>query len=216
MTRDWHEWHRQYDDPGSSLSRRLTVVREQVRRLLTTAPLRPIRLVSMCAGDGRDVLPVLAETAADVVATLVELDPGLGKTARRTAGELGLAGVEVRTADAGWSDAYGDGAVPADVLLACGVLGNVTDEDAAATLRLMPMLLAPNAAVVWTRGASGPADPSTVPGDPAERLRGVLSECGFVEEAFVRPEDAGFRVGVHRFTGAPKPWRAGVRFFRFV
>jgi hypothetical protein len=59
MARDWHAWHDEYDDPASSLSRRLVVVRRQVDAILRARP-GPTRLVSMCAGDGRDVLPVLA------------------------------------------------------------------------------------------------------------------------------------------------------------
>ncbi|MEI7058012.1 hypothetical protein WBG06_19455 [Nocardioides sp. CCNWLW239] len=34
--------------------------------------------------------------------------------------------------------------------------------------------------------------------DPADLVRGVFARHGFTEETFVRPADAGFRVGVHR------------------
>ena len=31
--RDWHAWHDAYDDPGSSLARRLAVVRARIAEL---------------------------------------------------------------------------------------------------------------------------------------------------------------------------------------
>ncbi|MGK5684784.1 hypothetical protein [Actinoplanes sp. URMC 104] len=51
MTRDWVQWHEEYDVPGSSLARRLEVVRGHLRHLLAG----PRRVIGMCAGDGRDV-----------------------------------------------------------------------------------------------------------------------------------------------------------------
>ena len=71
---DWVEWHRGYDSPTSPLSRRLEVVRRDLRRALGTSPSEPggtRRLVSICAGDGRDVLPVIAEHDRRVRALLV-------------------------------------------------------------------------------------------------------------------------------------------------
>ena len=86
MTRDWQEWYQEYDDPSSSLWRRL----EEVRRLLAAdlderaaAGQTSVRLLSLCAGDGRDTIPVLvARPDLEVDACLVELDPGLADAAR--------------------------------------------------------------------------------------------------------------------------------------
>ena len=214
VSRDWHAWHDEYADPASSLSRRLDVVRSQLRGLLTSAS-GPVRLVSMCSGDGRDTLPVLAETGADVTAVLVELDPGLAESARRTARELGLSRVDVRTADAGSTDAYADG-VPADVLLACGVFGNVTDADLARTVATLPCLVADGAHVIWTRGQRVPQDPTEIVGDPSELVRALFLGAGFEEVAFVRPDDASFRVGVSRWPSPGAAYRPGVRMFDFV
>jgi hypothetical protein len=213
-SRDWHAWHEGYDDPGSSLSRRLEVVRAQLRGLLGGAS-RPLRLVSMCAGDGRDTLPVLAETGADVDVVLVELDADLADAARASARELGLDRVEVRTADAGSSDSYLD-VGPADVLLACGVFGNITDDHLAVTVARLPTLLAGGGHVVWTRGARVPQDPTGFDGDPSELVRSLFAVVGFEEVAFVRPDDAGFRVGVHRWPGEGAPLEPGVRMFSFT
>jgi hypothetical protein len=216
--RDWHVWHQQYDDPASSLSRRLEVVRHEVGRALSwleTEGVEHPRVVSLCAGDGRDLLPVLASDHRTATATLVELDPTLARRARSEAELLGLDQVEVRTADAGLTASY-RGAVPADLLLACGVFGNVTDEDVARTVAALPQLLAANALVIWTRGTNVPHDPTAATGDPSEQVRATFLEAGFCEVAFVQPEDAPYRVGVARFTGTPRPWSPDLRMFTFV
>ncbi|MCB0879079.1 MAG: class I SAM-dependent methyltransferase [Nocardioides sp.] len=214
MSRDWHAWHEKYDDPTSSLSRRLAVVRSELGSLLAAAD-APVRLVSLCAGDGRDTLPVLADAQAEVDAVLVELDPGLAEQARATADALGLDRVEVRTADAGTTDTFAD-ACPADVLLACGVFGNVRDDGVAATVAALPSLLTHGAHVVWTRGRQVPHDPTEVDGDPSLVVRDLFAATGFEQVSFVRPDDAGFRVGVHRWPGATGTPRPGHRLFSFV
>ena len=58
--RDWRAWHEAYDDPGSQLARRLAAVQARIADALDTAPPGPLRAVSMCAGQGRDLIPVLA------------------------------------------------------------------------------------------------------------------------------------------------------------
>ncbi|KQW45099.1 hypothetical protein ASC77_20180 [Nocardioides sp. Root1257] len=210
MSRDWHEWHRRYDEPGSGLSRRLVVVRGALQGLLEAAT-GPVRLVSICAGDGRDTIPVLDASDAIVTGVLVELDPELAERARASA----PAGIEVRTADAGITTSYAD-VCPADVFLACGVFGNVTDADIARTVAALPSLLTAGGQVVWTRGNNVPMDPTSHDGDPAELVRGLFAQAGFEEVAFVADDDAGFRVGVHRWPGPTGTPRAGVRMFDFV
>jgi putative methyltransferase len=213
---DWVQWHREYDRPNSSLARRLRVVRHCVRRALAEIDRRgerqPIRLVSMCAGDGRDVLPVLATHHAgrQVRALLVELDPYLAGRARSTATRLGLRAVTIRTADAGVTDAYADFA-PAHVLLACGVFGNLTAEHVKRTIATLPRLLTAGGLVIWTRGRP-PAGP-----DPSLDIRTWLAGHGFAELSFAAPADARFRVGMHRLDlPADEPVSAGTRIFAFA
>src|SRR2546427_6179470 len=106
---DWQAWHQRYDDPGSELSRRLEAVQTQVRAALDRAPAGPVPVVSLCSGQGRDILGVLEDhpRRADVRARLVELDPELAASARDRA----PAQVEVITGDASLTDQY-DGMVP--------------------------------------------------------------------------------------------------------
>ncbi len=215
MTRDWHEWYREYDDPASSLSERLAVVRSRLSSLLAAAAPGPVHLLGLCSGDGRDTLPVVAESGVQVTAVLVELDAELASAARESAARLGLGAVEVRIADAGDTSCAVD-AVPADVVMACGIFGNITDDDIARTVATLPTLLAPGGAVIWTRGHRAPHDPSRRAGDPAEHVRSMFAAAGFEEVDFVGPEHRSFRVGVHRWPGPSAPYRPGARMFDFV
>ena len=205
MSRDWLRWHAEYETPESSLSRRLRVVQAYVRQALALLPAAP-RVLSMCAGDGRDVLPLLPAGAR---AVLVELDPTLASRARATAEDLGLPGVTVVTGDAGVTDPYLPLA-PADLVLACGVFGNIPPEHARRTIAALPGLLAEGGIVVWTRGRP---DDGT---DPAGLLRKCFAEHGFTSLAFAAPDDARFRVGMDRLsTPMTVAAGAGTRLFAF-
>src|SRR5487761_860579 len=152
MLRDYRAWHDQYDDPNSSLAERLWIVQQRLDELLTTAPAGRIRLISMCAGQGRDVLGVVPKhkRQSDVSAVLVELDPANVRAAREAAAGAGLRSLEVIEDDAALSDVYAP-FVPADIVLACGIFGNVSDADVENTVRTLSMLCNPGAAVIWTR-----------------------------------------------------------------
>jgi hypothetical protein len=125
--RDYDAWHEHYDDPASGLSWRLGRVRAHLGGALDRRP-GPVRILSACAGDGRDVIGVLTgrPDADRVRAVLIELHSGIADRARAAAALL--PGVEVRTADAGTTDAY-VGAVPADIVLLVGIFGNISDHD---------------------------------------------------------------------------------------
>jgi len=205
MERDWREWHREYDDPESRLSRRLRVVQGYVRDALDRCAPGPIRVVSACAGEGRDLLAVLEDhpRAGDVTGRLLELDPDLAATAAaRTP-----AGIEVVCGDASNTSAY-DGAVPADVVLLCGIFGNISDTDIEHTVRLAPTLCAPGASVIWTR--------HRLPPDRTVDIRRWFGAAGFAERGFHGADDQLFAVGVHQLVVAPQPFEPGIELFRFV
>ncbi|MEX2205507.1 MAG: class I SAM-dependent methyltransferase [Myxococcota bacterium] len=205
MERDWREWHHEYDQPQSRLTQRLRVVQGLIRDALDRRPAGPIRAISTCAGEGRDLLGVLAEhpRAKDVRARLVELDPDLAATARAHA----PTGVEVVCGDASTTSAYA-GATPADLVLVCGVFGNVADADIRNTVRTLPMLCASGATVVWTRHRRAP--------DRTPDIRAWFSEAGFEEIAFIGSDQLLFGVGAHRLIGAPAPYAPDVKLFEFV
>jgi len=207
VTNDWQRWHSHYDDPGSSLAQRLDAVRDVVRRALDEAPCgtdEVIRMTTLCAGDGRDVLPVLAEAThrRPVSAVLVELDPRLAKRARTAAAERGLTRVEVRQADAGDLATY-VGVPAAHVLLACGVFGNISVDYVRRTISMLPRLVAPSGIVVWTRGAEN----TTL--DRSREISDHLVRAGFDEMSLTGTRDGVFRIGMHRMVGPPGPGMSG-------
>src|SRR5580700_9528246 len=206
--RDWVEWHRDYDDPGSLLSRRVELVQGHLRGELERAPAGDVRLISLCAGQGRDVIGVLTghPRRDDVRARLVELNQRNVVLARQTAQGAGLHGVEVLQADAGITDAY-VGAVPAQIVVACGVFGNITDSDIQATVAALPSLCAPGALVLWTRHRSPP--------DLTPAIRSWFGETGFREEAFDTSHDGFMSVGAHRLAAEPTALTLGQRLFTF-
>src|SRR3970282_1610114 len=71
----WRGWPgRAYERPSYRL--RLAAVQQHFAACLGAAPAGPLRIVSMCAGDGRDVVEVVAShpRREDVTAWLVELN----------------------------------------------------------------------------------------------------------------------------------------------
>ncbi len=91
---DWRTWHEDYADPDSALGRRLMVVQAQVRAALDRSAPGSARAISVCAGQGHDLIGVLAAhpRRADVSARLVELDEHNALLARRAAERQGLEG----------------------------------------------------------------------------------------------------------------------------
>jgi hypothetical protein len=204
-------WHHGYDVDGSPLRQRLAIVQDLLRDAIAAAPAgRRLQLLSLCAGRGADVVEVLADhpRAADIDARLVELDPDLAAAARTEAAAAGLDHVEVVTGDASTTDAA-DGAVPADVLLACGIFGNVSDADIRNFVGCTPSLCGPAATVIWTRHRRPP--------DLTVDIRAWFAGEGFDEIAFSSPDPAGFvGVGAHRLARTPDPFVPGRRMFSFV
>jgi hypothetical protein len=81
---NWLTWHAHYEDAQSPLARRLTVVRRLIEEAVAAHGGTQLRVLSLCAGDGRDVLPVINQwkTRKNVGARLIELDPQLADRAR--------------------------------------------------------------------------------------------------------------------------------------
>jgi hypothetical protein len=207
--RDWVAWHAAYDDPSSSLSARLECVRSHLADALERAPTGRISLVSLCAGQGRDVLGILPEHSRrdDVRAVLVEWDPHNARAARQAAVDLGLPQLEVRQADAGLVAGFAD-ALPADVLLLCGIFGNVSDNDIQRTIEAAAPMCRVGATVIWTRHRRPP--------DLTPQLRAWFASSGFDEIAFdALDNDSLTGVGVHRLTRAASSAGPGDRLFTF-
>jgi hypothetical protein len=204
----WVRWHLDYEDPGSDRSQRLLVVQQRLREAIDRTS-GPVRIISVCAGQGHDVIGVLAghPRAPDVKALLVELDSDNAGIARERAADADLGGVDVVRADASIMAVYRD-AVPADVLLLCGIFGNVSDVDVRSTIANAPRLCAPGATVIWTRRREAP--------DRTPAIRERFAQAGFEELSFDSPGEDRFAVGTWRLISDPLDFDASLRMFAFL
>lgn len=204
---DWFDWHRAYDEPSSGLAERLLIVERQLRAALDRQPPGLITAISMCAGQGKDLVGALVDHTRreDVRATLVELDTRNAELARAAAARAGLDAVEVVCGDASVTDTYAS-VVPANLILVSGVFGNISTRDITRTIRHLPQLCAPQASVIWTRHRRTP--------DLTPRIRHIFEEAGFAELAF--EQTPNFGIGAHRLDTPPQPYQSGVRLFDFV
>jgi hypothetical protein len=209
----WVKWHAPYENPASNLSRRLRSVQGMLRAALDAIPTehpRSIRIVSLCAGQGRDVIDVVAEHPRrdDVSALLVELDPDLVAFARARADKAGVGHlVRIVEGDASLSHWYAAD-VPADVVLVCGIFGNISPEDITATVQALPSFCFPGSHVIWTR--------HRLPPDATPGIRADFAAAGFTELAFDASPGTVMTIGHHRFNGATAPFDPARRLFDFI
>ena len=162
----WVRWHSAYEDPSSSLSLRLRAVQSMVRAALDEVPAR-----RRSASGG---YPSRADPDREPVRR-----PGAGRHRRggdpsKGSGGLGAAGRarpgprRLRPgprAAAGRAWPTGSGSsratprsatgtpsdVPADIVLVCGVFGNISAADITRTIQAMRGFCVPGGHVVWTR-----------------------------------------------------------------
>jgi hypothetical protein len=204
-TTDWYAWHASYDELTSPQTRRLAVVQDKIREFLDAQLAGPARVVSLAAGQSRDLLPVLIEhpRGAEVQARLVELDHRNVEFAEGAALSAGLAGLDFVTGDAGLIDTFA-GAVPAQLVLACGLFELLGPAGVGTTIAVLAQLCAPQGIVIWT-------DEPTDAAHLALR-RQQFDDAGFVQVNLVI--DADFVVAVERLAGAMAEFVPGTRLFR--
>jgi hypothetical protein len=205
----WYAWHGHYDDLESVHSDRLEVVQELLGQALDAAPTGGPRAISICAGQARDLLPVLIAhpRGRDISVRLVELDPLNASFLYGALGSTDLIDVEVVIADAGTTDAYID-LGPADLVLLGGVFANIDAEDARRTIDILPALCRPGAVVVWSSYGPRLADVDTV-------VR-LFERGGFIRDGLRWGANREFVVAAYRYAGPGTALPAGERFFRFA
>lgn len=224
---DWNLWLRRYDNPNSAHNRRLKTVQRLLTKQLERLAPAPVQILSICAGDGRDLLQILdgRADAGRVGATLIELEPGLCALARQEIARQNLSNIEVREADAGLSDTY-VGLPRADVVILVGVFGNMVDADARALIDFLHSVCRRQARVIWSlrqqprRGEAGAKDAARGAdrqNDRArvERLDACFRAAGFTE-TFANAPEAAFHVAAWRYGGMPKPLAPGQQVFTFA
>jgi SAM-dependent methyltransferase len=209
-TSDWSDWHEEYDDPDSELAGRARGVQRLVAGVLADCPPGPITVISVCGGQGRELIGALAEhpRRADVSGRLVELDPDNAAYARRSAAAAHVDGLEIVNGDASVASAY-QGLAPADLVVASGIFGHVDDDDQQRMIRSFRSLLRPGGAVVWTFFARARRR--------TERLRGYFTAGGYEEVSYeVLPgEEYQFSVVLSRLRAEPLPAPDDDRIFTF-
>lgn len=206
--KDWHSWHEAYDDATTSLARRLSVVQRRLAEIIDPGLTAEPRLLSLCAGDGRDLLPVLQARRPAVSALLVELDETLARRSRSAAADAGLEAVEVRCADAGDPASFRD-FLPVGVLMLCGIFGNVEHASVKDIIDRVPSMLAVGGYVVWTRGESDP--------DRRPEVREWFTAVGLKEVSFDgSPEPYGVGVNQLQVGTTSLPGTLPDRLFTFV
>jgi hypothetical protein len=198
---DWYRWHDSYDELGSSMTAVLADTQQVIAQALDDAPAGTIRLLSMAAGQSRELIPVLVThpRGGDVSAVLVESDHRNTDFAEGALQSAALERVTVVTGDAGTSDSYETG-VPAHVILCCGLFENLSDTDMQRLVNAMPMLCADGAVVVYSHPDSA----------QREWLESCFRTAGF-DVAATTPDDSV--VGSAALAAHPRPWRPGVRMF---
>ena len=145
---------------------------------------------------------------------LVELDPALVAFARERAAAAGVADrIRVIEGDASLGRSYVDAdadadALPADIVLVCGVFGNISPADITRTIEAMRGFCVPGGQVLWTRHRRPP--------DLTPAIRADFADAGFTELDYEAPEGTVLAVGRHRLNGATAPFDPSRQLFDFV
>lgn len=209
---DWNQWHTGYET-SASLQARLKAVSEQITIAINDCPPGPIKIISLCAGDGRDILLALQNhpRRKDVSASLVDNHLESIERGRELALKTGLTKqIHFLHADAGLGETYAD-IGHANVVLLSGFLGHLRHGDALNLISKLPMVVKTNGSVIWNR--------HVVLHDGAEqvaRIRGAFRSHHFDEEHFAATAEDGFAMGRVCFKGESAPLDAAQKLFEFV
>jgi Putative methyltransferase len=215
---DWHKWHNAYDE-NPALKKRLVLVRKHLSRCLDRSAPGEVRIISVCAGDGRDVLRTLADhkRLADARARLVELDPNLVKDGESACEALELSSrVEFVNGDATDPGSY-RAVAPANIVVMCGMLGLVDLPELPNVVRAMQALCAHQGHVVWTRRLDWRNGVRQT-----KVLHAMMAQAGFrysklsltsFGALFSPTPRPSFAVGTHRYDGESVALPASGRLF---
>ncbi|HEY9892772.1 MAG TPA: class I SAM-dependent methyltransferase [Candidatus Sericytochromatia bacterium] len=200
MSKDWFAWHDNYRT-RPRMRQRLQIVREYISTSINECPPGKITVISVCAGDSRDLIGTLFNhpRASDVYGRLVEIDSRLVEGGRSAAASAGLdEQLEFICGDATLSSVY-QGFVPADLVLLCGVFGNVPETELPRLIQSLQYLCRTNGLMIWTR------DLVTDGEHRLATIRERLQEAAFEEVSFKMTPTGNMGVGMHRYLGEGLP-----------
>jgi Putative methyltransferase len=169
---DWLTWYQGY---GTSPDRqaRLRFVQSHISRCLGSCPPGAIGVISICAGDARDLIGVLSahQRAGDVTACLVENNEKLVARGSAAIESANLGGILTYVVtDATLFSAYAS-VRPATLTIAAGVLGNLRPTEVSRLIEGLPSLCRPGGFVIWTRHRLYNDGPAALP-----RIRNLFRE----------------------------------------
>jgi amino acid adenylation domain-containing protein len=208
---DWDDWHREYE-LTPSLQSRLRLVRAQTAAALLEFPSGPVRVISLCAGDGRDLIGALQNhpRREDVSAWLLDNHVDSVNRGRSFAAEAGLeTQVQFLEADARSGASYA-GVAPADLVILSGFLGHLPHEDVPRLIGSLPILCNTGGSVIWNRHLVLHGGARQVP-----LIRNSLRQAGFEEIEFAITANDGFAVGRCCFAGQTQSLDTNRVFFTF-
>jgi hypothetical protein len=209
---DWTHWYKHYD-VTPRIQARLRVVRRQIIDFLNDCPAGPVTVVSVCSGDGRDLVGALAEHPRrdEVIAWLLDIHAETLERGRAAAAAAGL-GRQLRflQSDATRASSY-LGIVPADLVLISGVLGHLRPAGVAGLLGALPMLCKAGGGVILNRGVLLNGGREQVP-----VIRQLLRDTGFEETDYEVTGADGFACLRARFAGPALPLDTNRVLFEFV
>jgi hypothetical protein len=212
LSMDWVKWHENYK-ASPSLKARLLVVREHLSRCFDSLPPGVIQVLSICAGDARDLIGLLAThpRKMDVRAHLVENNVELVENGQKVIIEAAFEEqLQFVIADATISSTY-LGLAPVDVVLMSGVFGNLRSEEVARLIGSLGLLCKCGGYVVWTRHRRLHNGLNQI-----ALIRQLFSESDFEEVLIENTSDNKFAIGSHRYKGAGQVLRGGVKLFEFT
>jgi Putative methyltransferase len=189
---------------------RLAAVQEQLADAIDRAPGGPVRIISPCAGDGRDLINVLRlhPRRDDVSAWLVEKDSRSVVEGKRRAANDGLADIVQFVSDDATDYATYRPIIRADIVLLCGVWGHVPASERTQLVCALTSFCKAGGMVIWTRGA----------GKGMIRLQQIQSLFASPLWQQVRANltpDKNWAIVTHRYCGPPMELPTSGRIFHF-
>lgn len=200
MSKDWFAWHDNYRT-RPRMRQRLQIVREYIGNFLNQSPVGKITVISVCAGDSRDLIGALFDhpRASDVIGRLVEIDSRLVEAGRSAAESAGLTKqLEFICGDATSASVY-QGVVPTDLVLLCGVFGNIPEIELPRLTQSLRYLCKQNSLVIWTRDLIQDGEIRLA------MIRECLQKADFEEVSFRMTPTGNMGVGMHRYLGESLP-----------
>jgi len=205
----WSDWpQRAYKQ--RRYQQRLAAVQAHLFDCLNAAPAGQVRVISVCAGDGRDLLGVLEihQRRNDVAAWLIEQSAQSVNAGAARASALGLAdAVNFLHADATLYATY-QGIAPADIVLFCGVWGHVPAHERISVIRALACLCKPDGVVIWSRAIAKGLE-------RLEQIQSLFRAPPWERTALTSTPDKTWAIATHRYCGPAADLPSEGQIFRF-